>query len=58
LNCGGQVCNSCVKICPICHHEYSSKHSVACDKCGRNVCPNCINTLGFIKKTRICRDCS
>lgn len=58
LNCGGQVCNSCVKICPICHHEYSAKHSVACDKCGRDTCPKCLNTSGFIKKTRICADCS
>ncbi len=55
--CSADICDSCAITCPICNLQYGRDHNVTCDKCGATVCPDCVTTTGFIRKTRLCKNC-
>jgi hypothetical protein len=55
--CHEPICPSCTVTCPICGKKYGKDHTMLCQSCGSTVCPDCMITSGFLRKTRTCKKC-
>lgn len=45
-------------VCVVCNKEFEKGFMIRCERCGNLVCPNCVKTVGIIRKSRICSKCT
>jgi len=57
LGTNGKIISTQV-YCPDCGQKYLDSSLIACDICGKKVCPRCLTEKGLIFKKKICRTCS
>jgi len=55
----GKTCeNFPDNVCPVCGNIFCNEHGKQCEKCGVNLCKNCIMSKGLIFKHYFCPGCS